>query len=585
MKEPEDEPFVTKVAKINRAQFYLVIILLLLFTFITVFTVGFAFVLIHQTYYAESQASNFRYDVLLSQLPSAMPLGLSRQSRALKLEKSAKCLKVNCLAGFDFNEETIQDEIDLDIGRKLIELEPEDETEEKIGLAFLKCMSNMEDKESSKRTFLDVYNKIMDIEVFVDKLSNEPKISLSTGLTRIALIYWKDLGINVLFNHKTFWNFDRNDTNRRLTVYLKQNTPPKLDLKLLRLVAKGAQFTNRRTGAADVFQFFNHSANSKLLQTSYSADPLSWISITTEEANVRWPFFDFTEYFHQLGYPINNYADEVEMKFVVESVAYLDALKEYLQTAKQPAAYAFLHYLGFYTTLYEYQHHFMVDQFESGGKRTVNLDTSLRRCGAEVRRFLPVAVSNIYSKDLELSDVELMITESTSVYNYSNYEEDYRTYEVKRDFTKLFTNKNYHNRLQYDKLNGTTVDLVVQLRHFHGLRNILALIHSNLDEYVNNYAYKSALTVLPEFVAQERTMYIPLGIMNLLQHIYDDHSHALDEDTRFEKMLSTLKCLIRTEKRKEQYFWDNGNSRSTRGMLKSPQALRKIKTNNLKNNC
>ncbi|CAD5213828.1 unnamed protein product [Bursaphelenchus xylophilus] len=579
IKPNEEEQFIKKTADSKRSTSTLITAIFVFLTLLTVCTVAFALVSASHLYGRSKRNMNF--DDIFPSLPPPQERSLSRQSRALKLEKSVKCLKINCLAGFDFDERTIQTEIDVDLGRRLFEMEPKDETEEKVVLSFLKCMENL-NENSAKHTFLDVYNKIMDIEEFVDKLSVEPNISLAQGLTRIALIFWRELGINTFFEHRSFWNFDRDDQHRRLTVYLKQKTPPKLDKKLVSMVGKGAQVTNRRTGATDVLQFFNHSANSKLLQKRYSSNPLDWIALSVAEANQRWPFFDFAEYFHKLGYPMNNYADEVEMKFVVESVEYLDALDDYLQNAKKPAAFAFLHYLGFYTTLFEYKDHYLTEQFEANWKKSLNQDESLRRCASQLRQFLPVAVSKIYMSEMEESDKDLMITEALSVYNYTHYNEvaDFvRVYEVNRDFTRIFEKENYHKRLNYDKLNGTLLDTMVELRHFAHLRDVLTLIHSNSDDYVSELSYKSALTVLPEYIAQEQTMYVPLGIMNLLQNIYDDHSYALDDSTRFEKMLSTLKCLIRSKRRKGDLdIWEDGINRKTRGLLKDPKSIRRIRS-------
>jgi hypothetical protein len=84
--------------------------------------------------------------------------------------------------------------------------------------------------------------------------------------------------------------------------------------------------------------------------------------LTVDEANERWPFFDFVHFFRQLNYPRNNYKDGEELKFVVTSPSYLDALNISFGEGQRTDAFNFLYYLGFFTVLNEFAPHLPAKQ-------------------------------------------------------------------------------------------------------------------------------------------------------------------------------------------------------------------------------
>lgn len=108
------------------------------------------------------------------------------------------------------------------------------------------------------------------------------------------------------------------------------------------------------------------------MTTQYDNHPLKWQILTTDEANKRWKFFNFSLYFRDLNFPMNNFKDGEEMKFVVKSVDYLNALNDrFMEDPK--FAYYLLFNLGFYITLSEYEPHLMMN---SNLKMDTKLDVS-----------------------------------------------------------------------------------------------------------------------------------------------------------------------------------------------------------------
>lgn len=184
----------------------------------------------------------------------------------------------------------------------------------------------------------------------------------------------------------------------------------------------------------------------------------------------------------------------------------------------------------------------------------------LQRCASEIRQHLPLVVSRLFVDSLDESDLQLELQSGLTVYQlfadiwtktddfveWNNlnvlqreqmdryllptkfFGEDHGYLEDEKQLDRV------HRRLRID--NGLNLfDMLVEMRKFKHLYSILCLNKPENAKCESHYRKTSCATFHIEYLPREHTIVLPVGLMLLLQEVYDEKLDTMDHYSRVSK--------------------------------------------------